>query len=281
MKRNTLIPEEFSRLGHLSKAITLGLAAAGLFLSACTSHPAPADPPPTQEHAEAPAQQPTRPQQAAPPIDPEPPAYPEAPKDPGPPEPNFAHATNAPPAPENHERDGRCDAKLHPNQHDSVLKEVRGHKYIDDFYEKYPAEAITVSHTPVDATKEFRADGRNILFYTGDHDVVVNGALISPLEVAHATSMSKGDEAVVGTLSTAGAKMDGLSWVEFLIAADAIQTWMHIEANLCVTIEKATAEAFMADVQGTHIYFTNERNEDKIHFAVKIDGAGVITVVGR
>ena len=121
-----------------------------------------------------------------------------------------------------------------------------------------------------------------MLWFTPDKtQVVVDAAVLSDLSVVDATSLRPGERHRVGTIEArARQALDGLQWVEFLLRARAIGTFVHIGSQLCVTPLQAPAGWFTARIEGTHTYFTNQENVEPIRFEVSIDDAGVITVTG-
>jgi len=102
--------------------------------------------------------------------------------------------------------------------------------------------------------------------------VVVSSAYFSDLERADATRIAAGTTKRIGrALPAAISKLGPERLVLFLIEAQIIETYWHIEAKLRLVGEQKTAHAYTARFAGTHIYFTNERNEDPLDFAVSID----------
>ncbi len=59
--------------------------------------------------------------------------------------------------------------------------------------------------------------------------------------------------------------------VAYLIEAQIIETFAHIESKLCLFEESRDGDVYTARVRGTHIYFTNQRNEDPLAFAVRVN----------
>ena len=89
---------------------------------------------------------------------------------------------------------------------------------------------------------------------------------------ADATRIAAGTTKRIGrALPAAISKLGPERLVLFLIEAQIIETYWHIEAKLRLVGEQKTAHAYTARFAGTHIYFTNERNEDPLDFAVSID----------
>lgn len=74
---------------------------------------------------------------------------------------------------------------------------------------------------------------------------------------------------------------DPLALVGFLIESEIVRTYWHVEARLRL-VEVAESEAgFRATVRGSHIYFTNDRNEDRYSFRIEVNTqSGAVFVVG-
>lgn len=65
----------------------------------------------------------------------------------------------------------------------------------------------------------------------------------------------------------------------FLLESEIIATYAHIESRLCLKKEIDGEDLYRADFKGTHIYFTNERNEAPLSFSILIyKGSGVIEI---
>ncbi|MCP4807970.1 MAG: hypothetical protein GY913_32185 [Proteobacteria bacterium] len=88
-----------------------------------------------------------------------------------------------------------------------------------------------------------------------------------------ATRLSEGE---VGTVGPAVDEVRGLALAEALLTSNTILSWIHIGSELCLTEVEGGVH-----VKGTHTYFTNEENVVPIEFDVRVDEAGLITVVGR
>jgi hypothetical protein len=54
---------------------------------------------------------------------------------------------------------------------------------------------------------------------------------------------------------------------------------VHLEAELCLVNEKNSESSYSAHFNGTHIYYTNKRNERSLSFTVLVEkGTGIMTL---
>jgi hypothetical protein len=69
--------------------------------------------------------------------------------------------------------------------------------------------------------------------------------------------------------------------VFFLLESQIITTYWHIESVICLVSENDSQDVYKASFRGSHIYFTNARNEDKLDFSITIDRkTGTISLLG-
>jgi len=79
---------------------------------------------------------------------------------------------------------------------------------------------------------------------------------------------------IIGTLSGGGLDLQPMQrWVLYLLVAEVIKTYAHIESHLCLSRESDTNERYLAQFSGKHIYYTNQRNEARLAFAITIEKA--------
>ena len=171
----------------------------------------------------------------------------------------------------------------HIGQHNAVLDEQRAKgPALYDFPRAYQAEAIQDRHTPVDAVRDVTFDGAPLLWFTPAVDaVVVDARWLSDVTVADATRL--GDRVVhVATLTPeARGRMDVVGWTDWLIRGGGVLTFVHLEATLQLDGVRADGEDEIALVSGTHLYYTNERNEVRYAFEVRLRRDGRLEVQGR
>lgn len=112
--------------------------------------------------------------------------------------------------------------------------------------------------------------------------VVVNARYFSNLERVDGTRLGKGDRHILGKVVDAALRARGRELVTFLLSAELIQTYAHIGSKLNLTEEKDAPGSYVVRVTGTHVYFTNRRNEGSLDFEVRVDKqSGELSVVGR
>ncbi len=69
--------------------------------------------------------------------------------------------------------------------------------------------------------------------------------------------------------------------VLFLLESQVVATYWHVESVICLVSEDDSPDAYRASFRGTHIYFTNARNEDKLDFSIIIEKkTGAISLLG-
>lgn len=111
--------------------------------------------------------------------------------------------------------------------------------------------------------------------------VVVNAAVFGDLERPDATQLAPGDSAPIGIVRDPGAFTDLAALAEFLLRAQIVRTYAHLQAELCRVSQQDHAEFYRADFTGVHEYFTNERHRINFGFALVIDRrSGEMRVIG-
>lgn len=110
---------------------------------------------------------------------------------------------------------------------------------------------------------------------------VLNSSLFSDLEFVNITGFG-GDQlpANIGTFKQLTVvESDWRSVVLFLITAHIIQTYNHLESDICLAREEHTPEVYITYFTGEHRYCTNECVSEPFSFSVKINKrTGTITV---
>ena len=193
------------------------------------------------------------------------------------PPPDEAAATDEVPATE-------CVLELELDSHHSLLEEHRSHAAQPDFHERIEAGAIGAGFHAVKVTESISAGGKPVLWFSEDHTkVVVDETLASALTHVDATRLSAGERVRVGALTAAGREgLGGRGWVELMLRAHVVGTWIHIGSQVCLSAERETeADGYRVSVDGEHTYFTNEKNVDPVHFDVTIAPDGTVEVIGR
>lgn len=76
---------------------------------------------------------------------------------------------------------------------------------------------------------------------------------------------------VIGTVRDKRLLADPALLFAFLLEAQIIETYWHVEARLVLAAFEDSAASAGASFDGTHIYFTNSRNEEQYAFVLKLD----------
>ncbi len=67
---------------------------------------------------------------------------------------------------------------------------------------------------------------------------------------------------------------------EYLVVSQLVKTYWHIGSTLRVTAERESDGTYVAEFDGEHLYFTNERNVSHVEFGISIDRkTGAMSVV--
>jgi hypothetical protein len=114
--------------------------------------------------------------------------------------------------------------------------------------------------------------------------VVVNEKYFSDLAKADATRIQSGQQQqqIGKYLDKSFAYMTPRKLAYFLLDAQVITTYWHIEAELCLEDEVENEREYRAHFTGRHIYYTNRRNEEKLDFVIRIDKAtGEMILLGN
>lgn len=103
--------------------------------------------------------------------------------------------------------------------------------------------------------------------------IAVEKSLFSDLRRGDATR-DTGGKLLIGQfkdLSFSVMKPDELA--EFLIESQIVNTYWHVESQLCLMSEEDLPESYTAGYRGRHIYFTNSENEEPLDFKITIEKA--------
>lgn len=157
-----------------------------------------------------------------------------------------------------------------------------------DSYEKeqttklVKAQALGRTHTPFASLKTF--DQPDILLAKDDKkkEVHINPQYFSDLRRGDATRLAKNAEHALGTFRDLSFKrLSPAKLVDFLLLAQIVETYWHLEADLCLTGEEDKADQYRADFRGTHRYCTNRCEEERFAFSIRIDKkSGAMTLIG-
>lgn len=179
-----------------------------------------------------------------------------------------------------------CIERFTISQDNTYLDEIRGkHKVsLHDWHPVIKAEAIeSGKHVAASCTKDYTIDGAALFYFSpASKAMVVNQDFFGDLTVADAPRVFSGKkQKTIGRIKPAALKgMPSRQLVRFLLAASAVQTYWHLQADLCLVREEQRGGAYTAHFSGVHLYFTNEKNEDAYSFSVTISADGEVVLAG-
>jgi hypothetical protein len=147
---------------------------------------------------------------------------------------------------------------------------------------KVRAVKILPEHERVAHLAAYVSDGEPLLAIDRKaRRVVVNERCFGDVQRPDATRLRQGERAAVGVVKCAGLRKKPRELVRFLIESELVKTYVHTEANLRIVDEKTEGTRYRARCKGSHVFYTNERNESPLDFTVEIDsGSGAISVAG-
>lgn len=153
---------------------------------------------------------------------------------------------------------------LKRNRDQSILSEVRRNNIRqDDFLAMYPVREKSKDAVPAQVTKQHMVDGFPLLFID-KKGAFLNNTFFSQLNAISITQIPYKKVQLIGTCLK---PIPFKTLVSFLIDADIICTYIHIESSMTVTLSSQTR----AEIKGTHTYFTNEENEEPFSFVIELD----------
>lgn len=108
--------------------------------------------------------------------------------------------------------------------------------------------------------------------------VIINQEFFSDMQRTDATGNNK-DKVLGNYKDLSFSYFSPRELIVFLLKAQLIITYWHIESNLCLDLEEDSKDVYKAHFSGEHIYFTNRKNVNSLAFSVSIDKkSGTITV---
>lgn len=111
--------------------------------------------------------------------------------------------------------------------------------------------------------------------------VVVSAAHLSAVERVDAPRLAPGERRTVTTLRGAALKARPRDLVLFLLDAQLVQTFWHLEADLCLRDERDTPARYAVRVEGMHRYCTNRCHDEPLAFTVEVNRVdGTVALVG-
>jgi hypothetical protein len=109
---------------------------------------------------------------------------------------------------------------------------------------------------------------------------VVNQDLFGDLACVDATRVRISQTYDVGQAMPYALQSGPWKIAEVLIRGGVIRPFVHIGASICLTDQFATPAEWIGTYQGTHTFFTNEKNVSAVAFKVHVETAGRIFVEG-
>jgi hypothetical protein len=111
--------------------------------------------------------------------------------------------------------------------------------------------------------------------------VVLNERFFGPFVRPDLPRLGVGERVDVGTVKDRRILADPLALVGFLIESEVLRTYWHVEARLRLVELAESEDGFQATVRGSHIYFTNDSNEDRYAFRIEVNTrSGAVRAVG-
>lgn len=102
--------------------------------------------------------------------------------------------------------------------------------------------------------------------------VVVNKKFFSDLKRVDATRIGTNESKTIGKfLELSFASLTPRTLVRFLLDAEIVETYWHLESKLCLVREVDGPNAYLASFSGVHSYCTNECSDDHFQFALRVD----------
>ena len=156
--------------------------------------------------------------------------------------------------------------------HNSLLSEVRALGVsARDFPKEFPARIPSATeHRPLKAGG-VGPGGEALFWLDAEGTPFVDARVFGPLKAVNATNFHRSTATVGKIVAKPMPAVAGV--IRQLIEADVIQTYAHLESNLCLTDIPGGVH-----ITGTHTYMTNTENIDPLDFKVTVDPTGLIEV---
>lgn len=188
----------------------------------------------------------------------------------------FASALNAE-TPPGEEKSGQCVVELRVSRGASPWSGLTSSAEEERSGKHLKADAIDGKlFTPLQSLRKYNIGGAPLLGKSMERRrVVINKRFFSDIERGDATRMKVGDKeapAVMGKILNRSFKsLKPRDLALFLVEAEIVVTYWHIESNLCLFKEEDSDGIYTAYFKGSHTYYTNERNDPHIEFGIRID----------
>jgi hypothetical protein len=111
--------------------------------------------------------------------------------------------------------------------------------------------------------------------------VVLNERFFGPFIRPDAPRLAAGERVRIGTVKEPRITAVPVELVSFLIEAELIRTYWHVEARLGLEELVPAEGGVSALVEGRHVYYTDRRHEELVRFRIEVTTAtGAVDVVG-
>lgn len=177
----------------------------------------------------------------------------------------------------------KCREAIRISRHDNPWKGMTGSYAQEQENKSIGSAPIGADDAPVPALEKYKIGGERLMAKkAGTRKIVVNEKYFSALKKADATNIGAGQKQRIGVyLDRSFAFMTPRRLVDFLLDAQIITTYWHVEAQLCRGEEVENDGEYRARFTGRHVYYTNRREEQKLDFIVRIDRTtGEMTLIG-
>jgi hypothetical protein len=153
-----------------------------------------------------------------------------------------------------------------------------------DFATEYPLALVDSSYLAVSATKAILYQQEPLLYFSPDRSqaVVSDRAFLTTLSVVDATNLQEGDKKVLGCIRPEVlAAIGPHAIVRFLVLADALRIYAHLEGFVCLYHEQTESDGtWEGHFEGEHTYMTSGHHTQRMHFSVCIEASGRIFATG-
>jgi hypothetical protein len=132
----------------------------------------------------------------------------------------------------------------------------------------------------VERLRAYAVDGEQMIGTDSENRrVIINDRWFGDMKRVNATSLPKGKRHALGTVKSA--PWPWFRLVRFLVESDLVETYVHIGSQLELTELEDSPGRYRARLDGTHEFYTNQRNVQAVRFIIEVDKAsGRIEVVG-
>jgi len=139
-------------------------------------------------------------------------------------------------------------------------------------------EIHSADYRPVESLADLRL-GDGPLLYFGQAGLLTDARFFSNLDRVSPPNMLIGSTKTIGRIHAMPLTSEQVEMVTLLLVrAEIINTYVHISADLGYSIKFIENEGWVVSFRGTHLYFTNDRNEDPLNFIFRIGPDGTMTV---